>query len=188
MAGEDQNAEETPEKITKLILNKFPYVKQELKQLLKMIDDGQAIDIQELSNKAFLKLLKKLFNSLKLKRTGRGLYLLPRGGFPCLEAVGSVIECDTSVAIESQSDHQREYQEDEQSDLQGREAKYNDEIPDYDANHVEVSERKADSPSSTKRRVIGPAMPSAEMLEAAAKLTEAEAALRDAEKARCCSG
>lgn len=33
MAGEDQNAEETPEKITKLILNKFPYVKQELKQV-----------------------------------------------------------------------------------------------------------------------------------------------------------
>lgn len=182
MAGEDQNAEETPEKITKLILNKFPYVKQELKQLLKMIDDGQAIDIEELSNKAFLKLLKKLFKSLKLKRTGRGLYLLPRGGCPCLEAVGSVIECDTSVVIESQSDHQREYQEDEQSDLQGREAKYNDGIPDHDANHVEVSERKADSPSSTKRRVIGPAMPSAEMLEAAAKLTEAEAALRDAEK------
>lgn len=180
MAGEDQNAEETPEKIAKLILNKFPYVKQELKQLLKMIDDGQAIDIQELSNKAFLKLLKKLFKSLKLKRTGRGLYLLPRGGCPCLEAIGSVIECDTSVATESQSDYQREFQQNEQSDLQGRETNYNNGIPD--ANHVEVSDLKADSPSSTKRRVIGPAMPSAEMLAAAAKLTEAEAALRDAEK------
>jgi len=180
MAGEEQNAEETAEKIAKLILNKFPYVKQELKQLLKMIDDGQAIDIQELSNKAFVKLLKQLFKSLKLKRTGRGLYLLPRGGCPCLEAIGSVIECDTSVASESQSDYQRECQKNEQSDLQGREAKYNNGIPD--ANHVEVSELKADSPSSTKRRVIGPAMPSAEMLVAAAKLTEAEAALRDAEK------
>lgn len=180
MAGEDQNAEETPEKIAKLILNKFPYVKQELKQLLKMIDDGQAIDIQELSNKAFLKLLKKLFKSLKLKRTGRGLYLLPRGGCPCLEVIGSVIECDTSVATESQSDYQRDFQENEQSDLQGREANYNNGIPD--AEHVEVSDLEADSPSSTKRRVIGPAMPSAEMLAAAAKLTEAEAALRDAEK------
>jgi len=115
-----------------------------------MIDDGQAIDIQELSNKAFVKLLKQLFKSLKLKRTGRGLYLLPRGGCPCLEAIGSVIECDTSVASESQSDYQRECQKNEQSDLQGREAKYNDGIPD--ANHVEVSELKADSPSSTKRR------------------------------------
>jgi hypothetical protein len=33
MAGEEQNAEETAEKIAKLILNKFPYVKQELKQV-----------------------------------------------------------------------------------------------------------------------------------------------------------
>uniref|UniRef100_A0A0D6R351 J domain-containing protein n=1 Tax=Araucaria cunninghamii TaxID=56994 RepID=A0A0D6R351_ARACU len=174
----DRNVD-VPQKLVQLILKKFPSVKQELRQLLKMMDDGQAVDIQDISSKSFLKLLKKLFQSLNLKRTGKGLYLLPKGASSCLEVVGSVIECNSSGGPESQSKLQEEHLQNEQSDLQEGEGKNID--GKSDANYVELPELKADSPYS-KRRVIGPVMPSAEMLAAAAKLTEAEAALREAEK------
>ncbi|KAH9323835.1 hypothetical protein KI387_018474, partial [Taxus chinensis] len=172
---DDRNVD-TPQKLVRHILKKFPSIKQELRQLLKMMDDGQAVDIQGISSKSLLKFLKKLFQSLNLKKTGKGVYVLPKGASPCLEAVGPLIECDFSIAPENQCKPKEEYLQKQQSDLQEGESKDND---GNDAIHVEVPEPAADSPLSTKRRVIGPAMPSAEMLAVAAKLTEAEAALSE---------
>ena len=67
-----------------------------------------------------------------------------------MEVIGFVIECDTSVEI--QSKYQSGYQQNEQSDLYGMESNYNNGI--IEANHVEVFDLKVDSPSSTKHRYI----------------------------------
>lgn len=117
-----------------------------------MMDDGQAVDIQGISSKSLLRFLKKLFQSLNLRRTGKGLYVLPKGASPCMEAVGSIIECDSSIAPEIQCTLQEDYlqiKENKQSDLQEGEEKDND---GNDASHVEVPEAKAESPLSNKRR------------------------------------
>ncbi|KAJ4868026.1 DNAJ heat shock N-terminal domain-containing protein [Raphanus sativus] len=58
------------EGIVKEMLIEFPNVGNDLKQLLKMIDDGQAVDIKGISEIALKKRLKKLFLSLKLKERG----------------------------------------------------------------------------------------------------------------------
>lgn len=56
-----------------------------------MIDNGQGVDISGISNKSLVKLLKKLFWSLKLKQNENGVFLLPQMGLPTLEVVGSLL-------------------------------------------------------------------------------------------------
>uniref|UniRef100_A0A803M390 DUF3752 domain-containing protein n=1 Tax=Chenopodium quinoa TaxID=63459 RepID=A0A803M390_CHEQI len=132
-----------------------------------MIDDGQAVDIKGISEKPLMKHLKKLFLSLNLKEKGDRVFLLRSRARPTLEIVGPVIASQSEVA----------------------EQKTEDPLPSQP--DEDVGKNTNDVPSVTigptfegaapRRRVIGPEMPSAELLAAAAKLTEAQAELRDAE-------
>ncbi|XP_021767241.1 transcriptional regulator ATRX homolog [Chenopodium quinoa] len=149
------------------LLLEFPGVAADLKQLLQMIDDGQAVDIKGISEKPLMKHLKKLFLSLNLKEKGDRVFLLRSRARPTLEIVGPVIASQSEVA----------------------EQKTEDPLPSQP--DEDVGKNTNDVPSVTigptfegaapRRRVIGPEMPSAELLAAAAKLTEAQAELRDAE-------
>jgi len=57
-----------------------------------MIDNGQAVDIKDISEKSLVKHLKKLFISLNLKENGDRVFLLPSKASPTLDVVGSLIQ------------------------------------------------------------------------------------------------
>ena len=56
-----------------------------------MIDNGQAVDVRGISDRSMVKLLKKLFLSLKLKKNDNGLFLLPTNKPPTLDIIGSLL-------------------------------------------------------------------------------------------------
>ncbi|XP_018459038.2 uncharacterized protein LOC108829934 [Raphanus sativus] len=155
--------EDDPETVVKEMLIEFPNVGNDLKQLLKMIDDGQAVDIKGISEIALKKRLKKLFLSLKLKERGDRVFLLPPGASPSLDVVGHLIK-----GVEEEVEKTL----DDSAPLKKSEAA---------TTVADENTRGADDIAGPKKRVIGPAMPSAELLAAAAKLTEAQAELREAE-------
>lgn len=156
-----------PQGVIRAMLEEFPGVAGDLKQLLHMIDSGQAVDIKGISERPLRKHLNKLFVSLNLKEKGHGVFLLRSNARPTLEVIGSMIA----------------------SQIEASEQKAVDTLPanpDVDAGKVpddvpSVTSCPDDETSAPRRRVIGPEMPSAELLAAAAKLTEAEAELREAE-------
>ncbi|KAD6795453.1 hypothetical protein E3N88_06349 [Mikania micrantha] len=160
-----------PVDVVKYILEEFPAVANDLEQLLHMIDDGQAVDISGLSEKSLVNHLKKLFLSLNLNEKGNLVFLLPSGVSPTLEVVGSVLAKLKSQGlniIDNHESHNNLHTEQENEELK---------LDDGGSN---ITFAQDDLPAP-KKRVIGPAMPSAELLAAAAKLTEAEAELREAE-------
>ncbi|KAG9444120.1 hypothetical protein H6P81_015460 [Aristolochia fimbriata] len=160
-------ASHKPESVLQYILKKFPSVVNELQQLLQMIDDGQAVDTRGISDRPLRKLLKKLFQALDLNEPDAGVFLLPQTASRSMEILGPVLSL-----------HLRpEEQRDSANHLEPSSAENGMEMNDDDAREgVHV-----DEPPSSKRRIIGPAMPSSELLAAAAKLTEAESELREAE-------
>ncbi|EOA34933.1 hypothetical protein CARUB_v10020018mg [Capsella rubella] len=162
--SDEESSQDEPETVVKEMLLEFPNVGSDLKQLLKMIDDGQAVDIKGISESALKKRLKKLFISLKLKERGDRVFLLPPGASPSLDMVGHLIKGEKEEA---------EINLDESVPLKKTEKVLADENG--------LGSNSADDVAGPKKRVIGPAMPSAELLAAAAKLTEAQAELREAE-------
>ncbi|WOG97231.1 hypothetical protein DCAR_0416571 [Daucus carota subsp. sativus] len=171
--SESERVRDKPEDVIRFILNEFSGVAADLEQLLKMIDDGQAVDISGLSEKSLVKHLRKLFLSLDLKESHELVFLLPPNVCPTLKVVGSIIHPNVEPPVQNIDNPAPEI------DVQ--------EVPsDVNTRHMpEDFNMKLPSPrqdvAGPKRRVIGPEMPSAELLAAAAKLTEAEAELRDAE-------
>ncbi|XXG65515.1 hypothetical protein AAC387_Pa05g3195 [Persea americana] len=166
-----------PEKVVHYILKKFPGVTDDLRQLLQMIDDGQAVDTRGISNRDLVKLLKKLFLSLCLKQNDSGVFFLPPTARPTMEAVGSLINL-----------HQKPVEHQlppigSASGVQSLPPEIESQKTIEEAYDEESARRdtKDDSSASCKRRFIGPEMPSAELLAAAAKLTDAETMLREAE-------
>ncbi|CAI0557142.1 unnamed protein product [Linum tenue] len=162
-----------PEAVAKEMLKEFPGVGGDLKQLLQMIDGGQAVDIKGISEKLLAKHLKKLFVSLKLKENGDRVFLLPSNHRPTLEILGSLIE-----------DHRepKGRQPDDAATENGVHPLGTDEeskraLDDSDSPKPSTSADIA----GPRRRVIGPEMPSSELLAAAAKLTEAQEELRSVE-------
>ncbi|KAI4352862.1 hypothetical protein L6164_007073 [Bauhinia variegata] len=157
-----------PETVVREMMIEFPSVGNDLKQLLQMIDDGQAVDIKGISEVSFTKHLKKLFRSLHLKENGDRVFLLPSKARPTLEVVGSLIHsymeehADPSAAVIETHPVP--------TDMRG-EQMVND--PNVGA--------PEDHSVGPRRRMVGPEMPSAELLAAAAKLTEAQAELSEAE-------
>ncbi|GKB85214.1 hypothetical protein Tco_0957486, partial [Tanacetum coccineum] len=140
-------------------------------ELLRMIDDGQAVDISGLSEKSLVEYLRKLFLSLNLNDNGRLVFLLPSGVRPTLEVVGDVIRPpleSKDPVIDTNEPHK---------DIHA-EQPIEEHKPDDGGSNLPSAQEDA---APVKKRVIGPAMPSAELLAAAAKLTEAEAELREAE-------
>ncbi|KAI5555430.1 hypothetical protein BDE02_19G079900 [Populus trichocarpa] len=162
-----------PGDVVKEMLSEFPNVGGDLKQLLQMIDDGQAVDIKGISERSLIKHLKRLFISLNLKENGDRVFLLrPKAG-PTLEVVGPLIQA-CAEPKEQQVDHSIPSDD---VDSMPPDAEHKQETDD---NNVAVPSSRDDA-SAPRRRVIGPEMPSAELLAAAAKLTEAQAELREAE-------
>ncbi|PIN10897.1 hypothetical protein CDL12_16499 [Handroanthus impetiginosus] len=166
-SGSDSESE-SPEDVVKYILKEFPAVAGDLEQLLRMIDEGQAVDIRGLSEKSLIKHLRRLFISLNVKENGYKIFLLPHKASPTLDVVGPIIRSH----VQPEKEHDPLDSE--------RDA---DSVPP-NTEHKGVKDNVDDSKEDSvgpRRRVIGPEMPSAELLAAAAKLTEAEAVLREAE-------
>ncbi|ESQ38633.1 hypothetical protein EUTSA_v10028527mg [Eutrema salsugineum] len=166
--SDPESSRDEPETVVKEMLLEFPNVANDLKQLLKMIDDGQAVDIKGISESALKKRLKKLFLSLKLKERGDRVFLLPPGASPSLDLVGHLIkggeeEAETASSKETEA------------------TATGNGIDETKKGLADENVLAADDVAGPKKRVIGPAMPSAELLAAAAKLTEAQAELREAE-------
>ncbi|KAA3486980.1 calponin-like proteiny domain-containing protein [Gossypium australe] len=173
--SEEDKRRVEPEVVVQQILMEFPNVGNDLKQfvggmdLLQMIDDGQAVDIKGISERSLNKHLKKLFLSLKLKENGDRVFLLSSKSRPTLDVVGHLIQAHTEPK--------------EQQLTNSGSVKDAHLIPEHAESSQVMDENNSDRDDSAtpKRRVIGPAMPSAELLAAAAKLTEAQAELREAE-------
>ncbi|KAG6543258.1 hypothetical protein Mapa_015339 [Marchantia paleacea] len=175
--NENGNDNWKPEQFAKQVVQEFPEVSNDLKQLLQMVDDGQGVDISPLPNKRLISLLQKLFRSLRLDKSKAGIYLLPSGAQPTLTRVGLFSNDEAGAALNP--DNVYEGPELPSSASQETQA------PPADNGKSELSQKDhvEDAPAGpAKRRVMGPAMPSKDMLEAAAKLAEAEAALRAAEE------
>ncbi|GAB2271942.1 hypothetical protein Dimus_006770 [Dionaea muscipula] len=161
----DDKSRVSPEIVARDLLKEYPGVACDLKQLLQMIDNGQAVDIKGISEKLLIRHLKKLFLSLKLKENGDGVFLLRSNARPTLEIVGPLLS--SQIVSSAQQFDETPPVTDE---MNGEKVK--------DDNNFVAANDDAPVP---RRRVIGPEMPSAELLAAAAKLTEAQAELRDAE-------
>ncbi|KAJ3695672.1 hypothetical protein LUZ60_001049 [Juncus effusus] len=143
------------------ILEVFPNLAQQLHQILEMIDNGQGVDLTDISDKSLAKLLKRLFISLNLEKNKKGVFMVSPKSVPILDIVGPTL-----------------IQFIKPSQLNDEEIR--NETNDDVANKEEEKEEEQ-APSPPKRRVIGPAMPSRELLEAAAELTQANDLLREAE-------
>ncbi|KAL5223151.1 hypothetical protein ABZP36_027864 [Zizania latifolia] len=170
--SDDPDRAEEAREIVRDILSDFPAVAGELSQLLQMIDNGEGIDISGISDKPLVKRLKKLFRSLKLRQSTNGAYLLPPKSVPTLDVVGPLLVMG-----------------DEHTGNQNKNpvAPTGQELP---SSNFDVQNKNGITPSEAekndgeeqppKRRIIGPAMPSRELLAAAAEMTEALRS-RDAE-------
>ncbi|XP_071722974.1 uncharacterized protein [Rutidosis leptorrhynchoides] len=162
-----------PKTVLSDMLKEFPSAANDLKQLLQMIDDGQAVDIKGISEKSLNRHLKKLFRSLNLKEKGDRVFLIRSNAPPTLDVVGTLIQNHVGPT-EQNIDHSSPVNI---QDSILPEAQHGEAVPD---NNVSAPGPEDES-SAPKRRVVGPEMPSAELLAAAAKLTEAQAELREAD-------
>lgn len=174
---EQQRGCSDPEALARQVLERFPEVAGDLEQLLQMIDNGQGVDIRGISNKSLVKILEKLFFSLKLKKSEKGVFLLPPVAQHTLDVIGPILQphlksgdnplpsSGSPIIVESaQSDLEK---------MRGEADTESTRLPDADG--------KNDLSAPSRRRVIGPEMPSRELLAAAAELTEAETLLREAD-------
>ncbi|GAB4861432.1 hypothetical protein Ancab_040068 [Ancistrocladus abbreviatus] len=164
-SSEPEKSGPAPDIVVRDMLTEFPGVAADLKQLLQMIDARQAVDMKGITEKLLAKHLRKLFVSLNLREKGDGVFLLRSNACPTLEIVGPMISSQIE-ATEQQADKPQS-------------TSHNVESTEFvEDDHLASGNGEAPGP---KRRMIGPEMPSAELLAAAAKLTEAQAELRDAE-------
>ncbi|XP_021896003.1 uncharacterized protein LOC110813255 [Carica papaya] len=166
--SESERSEVEPQAVVKEMFREFPTVGNDLKQLLQMIDEGQAVDIKGISEKSLIKHLKRLFFSLNLKENGDGVFLLPLDACPTLDVIEPLIRCRIEPKEQQLDD--------------GVSKKDVHQLP-VDVGCKQVTDSNTESHTTEdsfapRRRMIGPEMPSAELLAAAAKLTEAQAELR----------
>lgn len=168
----------SPESIVQLILKRYPDVASDLSQLLQMVDSGQGVDISGIPNSDLVKLLKKLFKSLKLKQNDRGVFVLQPKSIPTSETIGSGLcsypEPRENLPTKSELPNEKQSPVSDPQNI----------INKYDTNDATQSTEafvSSESSAPPKRRFLGPQMPSRELLDAAAKLTEAETLLREAE-------
>ncbi|WVY95855.1 hypothetical protein V8G54_028006 [Vigna mungo] len=169
---EDEQPRVLPETVVTEMMREFPNVGNDLKQLLQMIDNGQAVDIKGISERSLAKHLKKLFLSLNLKENGDRVFLLSSKGRPTLDVLGPLIHSYTNSI-------------NEQAEASAPVVPESSSVPVDAGNAKMVDDHVIASPDDhsvgPRKRMIGPAMPSAELLAAAAKLTEAQTELREAE-------
>lgn len=138
-----------------------------------MIDSGEGIDISGISDKPLVKRLKKLFRSLRLKESASGAYLLPPKHVPTLDIVGPLLLASSKLADNENGKSVSPIREELPPSNFDVQTKDKDDTTSEGPKIVGVEE-------PPKRRIIGPAMPSRELLAAAAEMTEA-LRCRDAE-------
>ncbi|ONK79163.1 uncharacterized protein A4U43_C01F3570 [Asparagus officinalis] len=170
----DRNQAQT---LAKSILDMFPNIANDLEQILQMIDSGQGVDVSGIPDESLVKQLKKLFVLLKLKRNESGVFLLPELGHCTLDIIGPILCSHLKARDEDLPNSSSPIRE--QSSKSERESVKNE--VDADVARVPESLPKNESPTPPRRRVIGPEMPSRELLAAAAELTDAENLLREAD-------
>lgn len=158
----------SPEEVLRCILKEFPAVASDLEQLLRTIDSGQAVDIKGLTEKSLVRHLRKLFISLKLKERGDNCFLLPSKAPPTLELLGGMIRSNMQP-------------KEELTESGNRLPSASPSLKNGEVTNDTCMGNSNENVADIRRRVIGPEMPSAELLAAAAKLTEAQAELREAE-------
>ncbi|KAH7438887.1 hypothetical protein KP509_04G035100 [Ceratopteris richardii] len=153
-----------PEEVGSAMLHKFPELADDLRQLLKMLDEGQAVDLSGLENDHVATYLKQLFQSLQLRKTGNNMYFLPEGApMKTLDVLSSIFLASAKIDVSiNQSNSSKKEESQELNNLEQTTTQY--------------------GPSEQRKRVLGPAMPSAEMLEAAAQLTQAGPSVREVEE------
>ncbi|CAH9083687.1 unnamed protein product [Cuscuta epithymum] len=189
-ADEEEDSREDLNDVINMLLKEFPGVAGELEQLLMMIDDGQAVDISGLSEKLLVKRLRKLFLALKLREKADLVFLLPSKARPTLERVGSIIKLHTQqqnhhldTSVMQMDKHSKSPDADYKQGTYNVNMSFpNQDTGSYDANLCLPNEQT----TGPRKRMIGPSMPSAELLAAAAKLTEAQEELREAELGEDC--
>ncbi|KAL6884541.1 hypothetical protein ACP4OV_010477 [Aristida adscensionis] len=163
--SEESDRAEEARGIVRDILREFPAVAGELHQLLQMIDSGEGIDISGISDKPLVKRLKKLFRTLRLKESANGAYLLPPKNVPTLDVVGPLLLVNPKLKENKNKNSMSPHREELQSS--------NFDVPrkdDITTEGPKIAEMEEEPP---KKRIIGPAMPSRELLDAAAEMTEA---------------
>lgn len=167
----------SPESLVRLILKRYPDVASDLSQLLQMVDSGQGVDISGIPDIGLVKLMKKLFRLLKLKRNENGVFVLSSKCLPTSEVIGSTLsshpESRKNAFTKSESPKEKQSPV---SDHQNMRMKDDSNLATGSA-EVFVSNEGP----TPKRRFVGPQMPFRELLDAAAKLTEAETLLREAD-------
>ncbi|XP_059455708.1 uncharacterized protein LOC132185912 [Corylus avellana] len=167
---DSERVQAKPDAVVRDLLREFPGVGNDLIQLLQMVDGGQAVDIKGVSERFLMKHIKKLFLSLGLKESGDRVFLLTSNARPCLEVVGPLIHAHIEP-----KEQQNDASVPANGDLEAVEC---GQVMDEGNVAGPCPEDDATAP---RRRIIGPEMPSAELLAAAAKLTEAQAELREVE-------
>ncbi|XP_078438920.1 DNAJ heat shock N-terminal domain-containing protein isoform X2 [Wolffia australiana] len=170
-SGGDYGELRKPETALRRILGEFPGAASDLRQ---MVDSGQAVDVKGISDKLMVKLLKRLFLSLKLKQKEDGVFLLPPSRPPTLDIIVPLLHtpvepCQLTHLTPSSDVH---------PPLPSKEDTLKKD--EADVGPLEKPPVNLDSVSQPKR-FIGPAMPSAELLAAAAALNEAATTMRDAD-------
>ncbi|KAK9831957.1 hypothetical protein WJX81_002921 [Elliptochloris bilobata] len=121
-----------------------PQLKKDLRELLRRMDNGEAVHIAGIPDATLRGKLDKLFGYLHLRKTLQGIYTQRKGASPALALLGPVIDEVAGGTMEQDG---------------------------------EVEER------AQPARVVGPAVPSAKLLRAAAEATEAILAEEAAEEA-----
>lgn len=160
----DANDCPSPEEIVYTMLRKFPELANDLEQLLKMLDDGQAVDLSGLTNEHIAAYLQQLFKALLLHKTAQGLYYLPDiAQKKTLQVLGPALRSESQALVQDSDEVKQDKKEFEPA-----------------ANKDGLCNHGPPGPCEQKRRVLGPAMPSTEELEAAARLPEAGPLLREA--------
>jgi hypothetical protein len=112
-------------------------------QLLKMLDDGQAVDISGLEDKNISSYLLELFRALDLHRSSEGLFLLPeKASQKIMDVLGHIFDDKSSFlgtehsllqgedkGEESKDDYEKPEHVVKKTGLTGREAQVDEEIP-----------------------------------------------------------
>ncbi|CAN6471434.1 unnamed protein product [Victoria cruziana] len=147
------------EKVVRYMLKKFPDARDDLKHILQMIDEGQAVDLGGLTNSYLAKLLEKLFQYLNLKQNKVG-------------GIESVPSSFADVTPKTETDDVAVVEKLANPDLTKR----------VMGPHMPSAEELASAIQSQPqkmRRVIGPEMPSAEELSSASMQSEPHAIRSD---------
>ncbi|KAH7650885.1 DnaJ domain-containing protein [Dioscorea alata] len=154
------------ESVLRLILDRYPDIASDLIKLLEMLDNGQGVDLRGISDKSLVKLLKKLFQSLNLDQNKKGVFLLPPLSVPTLEVIGSTLR--SYLKPKDNNDFLNSGSSNEQAKADDKEV--------VDA-PVLVDELKEKDSAPSRRSgcimccmVIGPEMPSRELLVAVSEV------------------